>query len=330
MTDTRTNRDLAAPAHPTAILAIILVSYFMILLDNSIIFTGLPTIGAAMDLSPVGLSWVQDAYTLVFGGLLLLGARLGDLLGRRRVFVAGLAVFALASLLVACAPNGAFLIAARALQGVLGYSALQAGVAFFPMTVVNFVVAVAIPRLTRRLGNATLLAAGVLLTLLGMAWLSRVGASSDYLTAVAAPMMLIGAGQGLAFAPLTSAGISGVRPDDAGAASGLVNTAHQLGSALGLGILVAVAATVSGSTDTVAGLAAHVSTALTAGSVLLALALVVTVALVLPSGVTEHRLARSADNGYAKGKEPADEWAPGSADETTRQSARTAALADTH
>ena len=90
----------------------------MILLDNSIIFTGLPTIGAAMHLSPVGLSWVQDAYTLVFGGLLLLGARLGDLLGRRRVFVAGLAVFAAASLLVACAPTGGFLIAARALQGV--------------------------------------------------------------------------------------------------------------------------------------------------------------------------------------------------------------------
>src|SRR6476646_5815070 len=90
----------------------------MILLDNSIIFTGLPTIGAAMHLSPVGLSWVQDAYTLVFGGLLLLGARLGDLLGRRRVFVAGLAVFATASLLVGAAPTGWFLVAARALQGV--------------------------------------------------------------------------------------------------------------------------------------------------------------------------------------------------------------------
>lgn len=89
MTDTGPHPTAAGRAHPTAILAIILVSYFMILLDNSIIFTGLPTIGEAMDLSPVGLSWVQDAYTLVFGGLLLLGARLGDILGRRRVFVAG-------------------------------------------------------------------------------------------------------------------------------------------------------------------------------------------------------------------------------------------------
>ena len=63
--------------HPRAILAIILVSYFLILLDNSVIFTGLPEIAAALDLGAAGLSWVQDAYTLVFGGLLLLGARLG-------------------------------------------------------------------------------------------------------------------------------------------------------------------------------------------------------------------------------------------------------------
>lgn len=57
----------------------------MILLDNSIIFTALPTIHTTMEFSPTGLSWMQDAYTLVFGGLLLLGARAGDLVGRRRV-----------------------------------------------------------------------------------------------------------------------------------------------------------------------------------------------------------------------------------------------------
>ena len=79
----------------------------MILLDNSIIFTALPTIHAAMHYSATGLAWVQDAYTLVFGGLLLLGARAGDLLGRRRVFIFGSAVFGLASLLVGVAPPGA-------------------------------------------------------------------------------------------------------------------------------------------------------------------------------------------------------------------------------
>lgn len=117
-TDTAAKSAPTAPAHPRAILAIILVSYFLILLDNSVIFTGLPSIASAMDLGPAGLSWVQDAYTLVFGGLLLLGARLGDLLGRRRVFVAALVVFVTASFLIGVAPTGWWLIGARALQGV--------------------------------------------------------------------------------------------------------------------------------------------------------------------------------------------------------------------
>jgi MFS family permease len=120
----------------SVILTIILVSYFMILLDNSIIFTALPTIHSAMGYSTTGLAWVQDAYTLVFGGLLLLGARAGDLLGRRRVFVFGLAVFALASLLVGGAQTGWWLIAARALQGIgaaiVAPSALSLLTASFP------------------------------------------------------------------------------------------------------------------------------------------------------------------------------------------------------
>jgi EmrB/QacA subfamily drug resistance transporter len=475
VTTTESN-PAAGSSHPGAILAIILVSYFMILLDNSIIFTGLPSIGAAMGYSTTGLSWVQDAYTLVFGGLLLLGARLGDILGRRRVFIAGLAVFALASLLVGVAPTGWWLIAARALQGVgaavvapsslslltasfpegrertravawygaaagigaslglviggalttavswragffinvpigaamillapryipqtepstgrfdvvgaacatlgmsalvfgivnsadagwgapttiaalvggglllivlvlnearvrqpimplhlfasrvrtgaylarmlylgamigffyfttqflqgvLGYSALQAGIAFFPMTLVNFVVAMAIPRLTPRVGNAVLLATGVALTFAGMAWLSRVQADSSYVAAVALPMVLIGAGQGLAFAPLTAAGITGVTAREAGAASGLVNTAHQLGSALGLGILVTLSASrAAASADPVAQLAGRVSTALTGGSLLLAMCLVITLALIVPSQFTTRPAPRN-------------------------------------
>ena len=103
---------------PAAILAIILISYFMILLDNSVIFTGLPSIRAGLDLTPTGLSWVQDAYTLVFGGLLLLGARAGDIVGRRRLFVTGLAIFGSASLLIGLAPSGSWMIAGRALQGI--------------------------------------------------------------------------------------------------------------------------------------------------------------------------------------------------------------------
>ena len=467
----------AAPTKTGAILAIILASYFMILLDNSIIFTGLPSIQSAMDLSATGLAWVQDAYTLVFGGLLLLGARAGDLLGRRRVFITGLAIFSTASLLIGLAPDGGWLIGARALQGVgaaivapsslslltasfppgrertravawygatagigaslglvlggalahwiswragfflnvpigiamivlaprylpeslrtvgrfdvvgaitatlgmgavvfgiissadagwgspvtiaaiaagavlltlfvlnerraahpimplrlftsgertgayaarmlymgamigffyfttqflqevLGYNPLQAGMAFFPMTVVNFAVAMAIPRLTARFGNAALLATGIAVTLAGMVWLSRIDAGSLYLTAVALPMVLLGIGQGLAFAPLTSAGIAGVTAQDAGAASGLVNTAHQLGSSLGLGILVTAAgATATGGSTAQVAVAGHVGNALTAGSVLLALCLAVSLALIVPAETAARRAGKES------------------------------------
>ena len=71
----------------------------MIVLDASIVITALPEIHTDLGFSPTGLSWVQNAYTLTFGGLLLLGARAGDLLGRRRVFIAGLGLFIGASLL---------------------------------------------------------------------------------------------------------------------------------------------------------------------------------------------------------------------------------------
>jgi EmrB/QacA subfamily drug resistance transporter len=466
--------DGSAGRHTMAILAIILTSYFMILLDNSIIFTALPTIHTAMHYSTTGLAWVQDAYTLVFGGLLLLGSRAGDLLGRRRVFVFGLAAFALASLLVGVAPTGWWLIAARALQGigaaivapsslslltasfphgetrakavalygaaagigaslglviggaladwvswragfflnvpigiamillaprylpetvrrrgrfdligavcatlgvgalvfgiihsaaaswtssatvaalvaglvllvalvagerraaqpimplrlfssrarvgayvarflylgamigffyfgtqylqgVLGFTAFEAGVAFFPMTVVNFAVAMAIPRLTARFGQGIPLAAGVMLTLLGMAWLSQVSMSSQYWSAVALPMLLIGAGQGLAFAPLTSAGIAGVAAEEAGAASGLVNTFHQLGMAVGLGVLITVSAHAGhGQTSPSAVLTAHVDTALATGSALLVLCLIAALTLILPTELSSHRRA---------------------------------------
>src|SRR3954469_11641641 len=69
-------------------------------------------------MSPSGLSWVQDAYTLVFGGLLLLGARAGDLVGRRRLFVIGLGIFGAAALLIGLAPTGWVMISPRALQGL--------------------------------------------------------------------------------------------------------------------------------------------------------------------------------------------------------------------
>ena len=453
-----------------AVLAIILISYFMILLDNSVIFTGLPSIREDLELSVTGLSWVQDAYVLVFGGLLLLGARAGDIVGRRRLFVMGLIVFGTASLLIGLAPAGWWLIAARALQGIgaaivaptslalitayfdgearsravawygatagigaslgllvggalaqwvswraaflvnvpiaiamvvgaravlsetprlrgsfdvvgalcatlgmgalvfgiiesgeigwgsarvlvslvvgvvllaalvvnesralqpimplrlfrsrersgayaarmlylgamigffffttqylqdaLGFTPLQAGLGFLPMSLVNFAVALAIPRLGARIPNGVLLAGGTAVTLLGMAWLSRAGVGDAYLSSVALPMVLIGAGQGLAFAPLTNAGIAGVAPSDAGAASGLVNTAHQLGTALGLAVLSAVALRAGSGSSGPDAVAEQVRAALTGSSVLLALALLIVLVLIVPAGRSDRR-----------------------------------------
>ncbi|GAA4471834.1 MFS transporter [Rhodococcus olei] len=409
--------------HPgsSAVLAIILIAYFMVILDASVVITGLPRIRADLELSTGALAWVQDAYLLAFGGGLLLGARAGDLLGRRRMFALGLVVFTLASAGVGLAPSGPWLVGARAVQGVgaavlapstlalltagfpegpartratslygavagigagvglvvgglladlvswragflvnlpvgaamlvagrralpetprvrgqldlpgallatlgptalvygliragesgwsdtggvvglglgvgllaalvaversaaqpivplrlfasrersgaylvrmlfLGammsfflftsqylqdersFSALAAGLAYLPMTVVNFVVALTVPRLRRHVSGPTLLVAGLVLAVAGMGWLGTIDPGTSYLAGVALPMVLIGAGQGLAFGPLTASGIARVDPADAGAASGVLNSVHQLGGALGIGLVLA-------------------------------------------------------------------------------------------
>src|SRR4051794_41750385 len=100
------------------VLAIILAGYLLVLIDVSILMAALPSIPADLGFSASGLSWAQNAYTLTFGGLLLLGARAGDLLGRRRTFVVGIGVFTAASLAVGLAQSPAGVIVARAVQGI--------------------------------------------------------------------------------------------------------------------------------------------------------------------------------------------------------------------
>lgn len=450
-----------------AVLAVILVSYLMIVLDISVVIAALPRIRETLGFSPEGLSWVQNAYTLAFGGLLLLGARAGDLMGRKKMFLAGVWIFAMASLGIGLSSTPLLLIGFRALQGtgaailapstlallstnfqgaartravamygavagigaslglvmggiltdliswragffvnlpigaflvvaasrsltetdrhsgrfdlwgalfstlgmgtlvyglvrsasegwsdsvvrlavggglafltifvfnergasqplvplrlfasrersgayaarmlflgammgfwffttqylqvVMGFSPFQAGLAFLPMTLVNFAVALAVPRLTVRWGNGALLGAGLVLSALGMAWLSRLGADASYATSIALPMLLIGAGQGATLSPLTVAGISGARPSDAGAASGLVNVAHQLGGSLGLGALVAVSAIAThDDVDSKFALTHRVSVAIATGTGMLAIAFVLVVILIVRPGV---------------------------------------------
>ncbi|HEX4016644.1 MAG TPA: MFS transporter [Frankiaceae bacterium] len=453
---------------------LILTCQLMIILDASVVITALPNIHHALHFSATGLSWVQNAYTLSFGGLLLLGARAGDILGRRRVFVAGIAVFTLASLmgglaqsaswllisravqgtaaaiaapstlallmmtftsgreraravgfyssvsgagssvglvlgglltnllswrwgffinvpvgiaLVALAPRylpeteprpgrfdltgaitstlgmtaivyafvraasdgwadrgtiasfvagaallGAFLMTemraeqpitplrlfadrsragsylarllilggmfsffffiSQYLQGVRDYSPLKAGVAFLPMTVLMFTMVQVVPKLSIRLSNIQLMAGGVGLAVTGMTWLSRLDAHTQYFPQIALPMMLLGSGIGVALIPLTAASIDGVSERDAGAASGLVNVAQQIGASVGLAVMVTIfgaasrssarhpLADVTAQTSAQHGLAHAVGSALTGSSVFLAVAFTVIVVLV--------------------------------------------------
>ena len=409
-------------SRPGLVLGIILTVQLMVVLDATIVNIALPDIATALHFSPASLSWVITAYTLAFGGFLLLGARAGDLLGRRRVFMAGIALFTGASLLGGLAPSSGFLLGARALQGVggalaapsalallmtmfpegreriralgwytgvsiggsavglilgglltqwaswrwvlfvnvpiglvvlalarntltetpsrnghfdirgaltstigvtslaygfvraatsgwgdlvtvaafaagialltafvvierhasepitplrlfadrsrsasyvarlfliagmfgmfffltqflqdvLGYGPLQTGLAFLPFTVALFTMSqLAARRLVGRFGGKSLMVGGLMLSTTGVLLMTQLSATSGYLSLLA-PLILFGIGNGLAFVPLTSASLSGVRPEEAGAASGLVNVTQQLGGALGLAVLVSV------------------------------------------------------------------------------------------
>ncbi|MFR9776114.1 MFS transporter [Micromonospora sp. MS34] len=122
--DTRTGpapeAGTSAPGtrHPLLALIVLTGAELMVVLDATIVNIALPTIQRALDVSVDNLSWIVSAYALAFGGLMLLGGRVGDLFGRRRVFRFGIVVFVLASLLGGVAPNLGLLILARVLQGV--------------------------------------------------------------------------------------------------------------------------------------------------------------------------------------------------------------------
>ena len=457
---------MKAPDMPNraAILAIIVLTYVMIVLDISIVLTGLPRIQAELGFTEAGLSWVSTAYTLCFGGFLLLGARFGDVFGRRRMFLTGLAVFAFASLLIGLAQGPAMLVAARALQGmgaavlapstlallqvtfapgpertralaayaaaagvsasfglVLGgvladlvswragflinlpiglaliwaarrliaetptrrgvrldlagvitsttgmgalvYGAIRAaeagwtdpltlaalglgaailalfiriqrrsaapimplrlfadaervgayagralflggmisffffltiylqqglglspsltGLAFLPAMAVNFCTALLVPRLTARFGNLRLLITGLTIAVTGMFWLSFASTGDGFWLSVGLPSVLIGAGQGFSLSPLTASGLARVERSDAGAAAGLVNVAHQLGSALGLGLTTAIAAIGAGGLGGAALLLHRTHYGLLAATGMLAVALLLVLRLAL-------------------------------------------------
>jgi EmrB/QacA subfamily drug resistance transporter len=471
-------RAAAGPSNPAMVLAIILGCYLMVVLDASVVITALPDIRTDLGFSAASLSWVQNIYALAFGGLLLLGARMGDLLGRRQVFVGGIALFTAASMLGGLAQSETWLLAARTLQGIGaaiaapstlalltisfpegsertraialysavasagasvglvlggmltswiswrwslfinvpigvvlislapaylpeterhtgefdvagaltstlgmsalvyglvraaetswgnavalgsfalaavmlsafvaierrarqpitplrlfasrervgayaarllmvgamfgmffyvtqflqgadGFSALKAGLAFLPVTVTIFAMVKVVPKLLGRVGPEVTLVGGLVLALGGLLWLSRISTTTDYWTGIAPPMLLIGAGMGLAFTPLTQAAIAGVDNRDAGAASGLVNAFQQLGSTIGIGLLVTVFAASSEGSGAKA-LAEGVPSTIEVSAALIALALLVVLGVMRPrfrSSPTQIRQAAAA------------------------------------
>ncbi len=153
--------------HPSVFLLVILSAQLMVVLDTTIVNVALPSMQRGLHFSSGGLSWVLNAYILTFGGLLLLGARAGDLLGRRRVFLTGIALFCLSSLTGGLAVTAWMLLAARAVQGV--GAALAAPTALSLLTSVfpegpSRVRAIALYTTVSAAGGATGLVAGGLLT----------------------------------------------------------------------------------------------------------------------------------------------------------------------
>src|SRR5213082_994784 len=120
-TASATDRKIAPlPRNLGLALIVIAAAQLMVVLDATIVNIALPSIQRALQFSPTDLEWVINAYALTFGGLLLLGGRSGDLFGRRRMFMIGVLVFALASLAGGFAWDKGWLLAMRALQGVGG------------------------------------------------------------------------------------------------------------------------------------------------------------------------------------------------------------------
>ncbi|MFF0454469.1 MFS transporter [Nocardia africana] len=418
-----------APADPATItrnrrlstaLGVIVTCQLMVAVDSNVVNIALPEIQSGLRMSAQSLAWVFSAYSLAYGGLLLLGGRASDILGRRRMFSWGLGLLVVASNLGGIAPNGGLLIAARALQGVgfafagpaalsmiaatfaegpqrtralgvfsmvtglgitlglivggvlttfswrlvffinvpigiatillarryldeterhrgtfdllgaivstlgmvgivyaltnvthgwtapgtvvpfvagvvlvagfvfierhaeqpimplrllgnriragayltfvllmatmagtyillslyiqdaLGFSPLVAGLAFLPMAIVQFAVAKWAPKLIARFGRKQILVTGVILMLAEAVWLTTTTGTSNYLTGVLAPFILLGAGLSLAFVTLNMTVLGGLEPRDMGAASGLLQATQQIGLSLGVGILTTI------------------------------------------------------------------------------------------
>jgi EmrB/QacA subfamily drug resistance transporter len=453
-------------------LALLCVAQFVVVLDASIVNVALPTIGEALNFSESSLPWVLNAYVLTFGGFLLLGGRLADLLGRRRLFMGGLVLFAIASLAGGLASTSGQLIAARAVQGlgaailspaalsivattfkdgaernkalgiwgavagsggaagvllggvlteglgwewvlwvnvpigiiaaaiapaliaetksedetrhfdiagavtitlglsafvfalldaetagwgsvqtigtivasllllaafvavelrsraplvpfsifrvrtvtganvvgilvgaslfsmfyfislymqqVLGYSPIKAGLSYLPLAISIILSAGVASGLVTRIGFKPILAIGMALIALGLLWFTQISVDGTFLADLLGPSLLAAVGLGFAFVPVTIAAVSGIEDREQGLASGLINTSQQVGGALGLAILAAVANAIIGSNDSPAKLVDGFQAAFAVGAGFAILGLIATLVLVRSSDSRAH------------------------------------------
>jgi EmrB/QacA subfamily drug resistance transporter len=143
--------------------------------------------------------------------------------------------------LLGCAMFAMWYFVSLYMQQVLGYTPIQAGLAFVPMTAMIVIGSAMAGKLTSRIGAGPLLVVGMSLQAAGMALFAEISVNGTYLGDILVPSLLCAAGIGLAFVPVTIAAMSGARHDEAGLASGLVNTSRQVGGSLGLAILATVA-----------------------------------------------------------------------------------------
>ena len=418
--------DMSSPRAKNLALMLLALTQFVVVIDASITNVALPSIGKALDIDQDSLSWVVNSYTLVFGGFLLLGGRLADFFGRRRMFMVGMALFGVSSLAGGFAQSQEWLIIARAFQGlgaaiaspaalsivtttfkegsernralgiwgavagaggaagvllggvltqwagwewvlwvnvpiaafvvwqaptrlveskaseesertldipgaltitaglallvytlvnaadvgwtstetlvlgaislvlvalfvvieqrtsrplvpfsifrnrtlrganivgiltgmslfsmfflitlylqqVLGQDALEAGLSYLPLAISIILAAGLAGQLVTKLGFKPVLVTGLLLVSVALAWFTQIDVDGSYLADVLGPSILAGLGLGFAFVPVTIAAMTGTEPQEAGLASGLINTAQQVGGALGLAILASIA-----------------------------------------------------------------------------------------
>jgi EmrB/QacA subfamily drug resistance transporter len=195
--------------------------------------------GSAQALVPMALGFALIALFLVIEGRLAKAPLMPlRIFASRTLTGANLVVF-----LLGASMFGMWYFVSLYLQQVLGYSPIEAGLAFLPMTVTIIVGSTFASRGVTRFGPKALLVAGMSLQSVGLLLFATISPTGSYLSDVLAPSLVTAAGLGLAFVPVTIAAVAGVARSEAGLASGLVNTSRQMGGALGLAILATVAST---------------------------------------------------------------------------------------